>query len=148
MLAHRAMAQGELVAQHLSGLQVSWDKQCIPSVCFTDPEIVCAGLSPEEANELGIQADTSSFPFKASGRAMSIQREDGFVRVVSDKSNGALLGVQAVGAGVSELAAAFAIAIEMGARAEDIAMTIHAHPTLGEGFQEACMSALGHGLHV
>ena len=148
MLAHRAMAQAELVAQRISGQQVSWDKQCIPAVCFTDPEIVSAGITPAQADELGLQVEVSTFPFQASGRAISIQRDDGFVRVVADSQSHALLGVQAVGVGVSELSAAFALAIEMGARAEDIAMTIHAHPTLSESFQEACMSILGNGLHV
>ncbi len=148
MLAHRAMAQGELVARVISGQSASWDKQCIPAVCFTDPEIVSAGLSPAEAEALGEVYSVSSFPFKANGRAMSLQREDGFVRVITQKETNIILGIQAVGAGVSELSAAFSIAIEMGARAEDIAATIHAHPTLSEGLQEACMGAIGHGLHL
>lgn len=148
MLAHRAMAQGELVARVISGQSVSWDKQCIPSVCFTDPEIVSVGLSPAEAEASGEAYSVSSFPFKANGRAMSLQREDGFVRVITQKETNIILGIQAVGAGVSELSAAFSIAIEMGARAEDIAATIHAHPTLSEGLQEACMGAIGHGLHL
>ena len=148
MLAHRAMAQGELVANVLAGKAVKWDKQCIPAVCFTDPEIVCVGLLPSDAKAQGLEVNVSVFPFAANGRAMSIQREDGFIRVVSEQSTNVLLGLQAVGAGVSELSAAFSLAIEMGARADDIAMTIHAHPTLSEGFQEACMSALGHGLHI
>lgn len=148
MLAHRAMAQGELVANVLAGKSVTWDKQCIPAVCFTDPEIVSVGLLPSEAEEQSLDVNVSVFPFAANGRAMSIQREDGFIRVVSESSTNVLLGLQAVGAGVSELSAAFSLAIEMGARADDIAMTIHAHPTLSEGFQEACMSALGHGLHI
>jgi dihydrolipoamide dehydrogenase len=148
MLAHRAMAQGEMVAEIVSGLNRSWDKRCIPAVCFTDPEIVCAGLLPSEALAEDYEFDVAQFPFAASGRAMTVEREDGFVRVVAQKSDGVLLGVQAVGAGVSELAASFSLALEMGARVDDIAATIHAHPTLGEAFQEACMQALGHGLHI
>lgn len=148
MLAHRAMAQGELVAELVAGLNRSWDKRCIPAVCFTDPEIVCAGLSPADALAQDCEIDVAQFPLAASGRAMTTEREDGFVRVVADKSNGVILGVQAVGAGVSELAAAFSLAIEMGARVEDVAATIHAHPTLGESFQEACMQVTGHGLHL
>ena len=148
MLAHRAMAQGELVARHISGQPVSWDKQCIPAVCFTDPEIVCVGLLPEEADSAGEAFSVSLFPFKASARAMTLQREEGFVRVITQKGTNIVLGIQAVGVGVSELSAAFSIALEMGARAEDIAATIHAHPTLSEGLQEACMSAIGYGLHL
>jgi len=148
MLAHRAMAQGELVAKTLSGQRTSWDKQCIPAVCFTDPEIVSAGLLPSEADAAGEAYSVSSFPFKANGRAMSLQRDDGFIRVVTQKETNIILGIQAVGAGVSELSAAFSIAIEMGARCDDIAATIHAHPTLSEGLQEACMSAMGYGLHL
>jgi len=147
MLAHRAMAQGDMVARILAGQTRSWDKQCIPAVCFTDPEIVTAGCSPDEADAAGEAYVVSVFPFRANGRAMSLQREDGFIRVVARKDTNVILGLQAVGAGVSELSAAFSIAIEMGARTEDIAETIHAHPTMSEGLQEACMSSLGHGLH-
>ncbi len=148
MLAHRAMAQGEMVARHVAGQAVSWDKQCIPAVCFTDPEIVSAGISLADAEQAGENMAVSEFPFKANGRAMSLEKEDGFIRVITQKDNHVILGIQAVGAGVSELSAAFSIAIEMGATAEDIAATIHAHPTLSEGLQEACMSAVGHGLHL
>ena len=147
MLAHRAMAQGDMVARILAGQSRAWDKQCIPAVCFTDPEIVTAGLSPEEASASGEAYNVTVFPFRANGRAMSLHREDGFVRVVTENDSNVILGVQAVGAGVSELSVAFSVAIEMGARAEDIAETIHAHPTMSEALQEACMSSLGHGLH-
>jgi len=148
MLAHRAMAQGELVARTIAGQPTSWDKHCIPEVCFTDPEIVSAGLSPGDADAAGENYSVSTFPFRANGRAMSLQREDGFIRVVAQKETNIILGIQAVGAGVSELSAAFSIAIEMGARCDDIAATIHAHPTLSEGLQEACMDAIGYGLHL
>ncbi len=147
MLAHRAMAQGEMVAEIAAGLNRSWDKRCIPSVCFTDPEIVCAGLLPAEAIAQDLEVDVTQFPFTASGRAMTMEREDGFVRVVAQKADGVIVGVQSVGAGVAELAASFSLAIEMGARVDDVAATIHAHPTLGEAFQEACMQAGGHALH-
>ena len=148
MLAHRAMAQGEVVADIIAGGSNVFDKHCIPAVCFTDPEIVTAGLSPDEAAEQGIEVSVGQFPLQASGRAMTMEREDGFIRVVARKDNGVVVGVQAVGSQVSELSAAFSIAIEMGARAEDIAATVHAHPTISEGFQEACLSLLGHGLHI
>ncbi len=147
MLAHRAMAQGEMVAEIVAGGKQAWDKRCIPAVCFTDPEVVTAGLSPDAARKAGHEVQIGLFPFQASGRAMTVEREDGFIRVVARADNHLILGVQAVGAGISELSSAFAQAVEMGARLEDIAGTIHAHPTLGEGFAEACMKALGHGLH-
>ncbi|NGN41116.1 dihydrolipoyl dehydrogenase [Mesorhizobium sp. CGMCC 1.15528] len=148
MLAHRAMAQGEMVAEIVAGNKRSWDKRCIPAVCFTDPEIVTAGLSPEEARAQGREIKIGQFPFAANGRAMTMLGEEGFVRVVARADNHLVLGIQAVGHGVSELSTAFGLAIEMGARLEDIAGTIHAHPTQGEGFQEAALKALGHALHI
>jgi len=148
MLAHRAMAQGEMVAEIVAGHKRSWDKRAIPAVCFTDPELLTAGLSPEEAKALGGEIKIGMFPFAANGRAMTKLGEDGFVRVVARADNHLVLGIQAVGQGVSELSAAFGLALEMGARLEDIAGTIHAHPTQGEGFQEAALKALGHALHI
>ncbi|MER9165538.1 dihydrolipoyl dehydrogenase [Mesorhizobium sp. M0715] len=148
MLAHRAMAQGEMVAEIIAGHKRNWDKRAIPAVCFTDPELVTAGLSPEEARALGGEIKIGMFPFAANGRAMTKLGEDGFVRVVARADNHLVLGIQAVGQGVSELAASFGLALEMGARLEDIAGTIHAHPTQGEGFQEAALKALGHALHI
>ncbi|POR51818.1 dihydrolipoyl dehydrogenase [Bosea psychrotolerans] len=148
MLAHRAMAQGEMVAEIAAGLARAWDKRCIPAVCFTDPEIVSVGLSPEEARKAGIEIKTGKFPFAANGRAMTRHGEEGFVRIVAQAQTQLVLGVQAVGQGVSELSSAFGLAIEMGATLEDIAGTIHAHPTLGEAVQEAALMALGHAIHI
>ncbi|MEO9778856.1 MAG: dihydrolipoyl dehydrogenase [Sedimentitalea sp.] len=148
MLAHRAIAQGEMAAEIIAGGPQVWDKQCIPAVCFTDPEIVTAGLSPEEAGELALETVIGKFPFTANGRAMTMENEAGFIRVVARADNHVILGIQATGAGISELAAVFALAIEMGARLEDIAGTIHAHPTQSEGLQEAALKALGHAIHI
>lgn len=148
MLAHRAMAQGEMVAEIVAGKKRTWDKRCIPAVCFTDPEIVTAGLSPDEARAQGYEIRVGQFPFSANGRAMTMLAEEGFVRIVARADSNLVLGIQAVGSGVSELSSAFALAIEMGARLEDIAATIHAHPTRSEGFQEAALKALGHALHI
>ena len=149
MLAHRAMAQGELVARVIAGESDVWDKVAIPAVCFTDPEIVSVGLSAQEA-AADVQGDVivEAFPFQANGRAMTTEREDGFVRVVARKDDGVLLGVQAVGEGISELSAAFALALEMGARLEDLAATIHAHPTRSEALLEAAHKGLGSALHI
>ncbi len=148
MLAHRAMAQGEMVAEIVSGAKRVWDKRCIPAVCFTDPQIVSAGLSPAEARAQGLDVKVARFPFAANGRALTTGEEEGFVRIVARADNHLVLGVQAVGAEISELSAAFALSIEMGARLEDIAGTIHAHPTRSEAFQEAAFKALGHALHI
>ncbi len=148
MLAHRAMAQGEMVAEIVAGRKRVWDKRAIPAVCFTDPEIVTAGLSPDEARAQGYEIRVGLFPFNANGRAMTTQSEDGFVRAVARADTNLVLGLQAVGTGVSELSSAFSLALEMGARLEDIAGTIHAHPTRSEGLQEAALKALGHALHI
>jgi dihydrolipoamide dehydrogenase len=148
MLAHRAMAQGEMVAEIVAGYRRSWDKRCIPAICFTDPEIVTAGLSPDEARQTGIEIKVGLFPFSANGRAMTKLDETGFFRVVARADNHLVLGIQAVGAGVSELATAAGLAIETGARLEDIAGTIHSHPTQGEALHEATLRALGHALHI
>jgi dihydrolipoamide dehydrogenase len=148
MLAHRAIAQGEMVAGIVAGQATVWDKAAIPAVCFTDPEIVVVGLLPDEAKARGHDVGVAEFPFVANGRALTTERDDGFVRVVARRDNGALLGVQAVGDGVSELSAAFVLALEMGARLEDVAATVHAHPTRSEAFQEAALRALGLPLHI
>jgi dihydrolipoamide dehydrogenase len=148
MLAHRAMAQGEMVAEIIAGKRRRFAPAVIPAVCFTDPEVVVAGLSPQEAERAGHDCITAAFPFAANGRAMSIESTDGFVRVVARRDNHLIVGWQAVGRGVAELSSAFAQSIEMGARLEDIGGTIHAHPTLGEAVQEAALRALGHALHI
>jgi dihydrolipoamide dehydrogenase len=148
MLAHRASAQGEMVAEIVAGENRSWDKRCIPAVCFTDPEIVTAGLSPEAAEAAGIKFATGLFPFQANGRAMTLENEAGFIRVVARTDNHLLLGVQGVGAGIAELSAGFSLALEMGARLEDIVATIHAHPTQSESFLESVRVALGNPMHI
>ena len=148
MLAHRAMAQGEMVAEIISGKRRHFTPAAMPAVCFTDPEVVVVGMSPGDAQAAGIDAISSNFPFAANGRAMTIESTDGFVRVVARRDNHVILGWQAVGRGVSELSTAFSHSIELGARLEDVAGTIHAHPTLGEAVQEAALRALGHALHI
>ena len=145
MLAHRAMAQGEMVAEIIAGHRRRFAPAVIPAVCFTDPEVVVAGRTPPEA---GLDCISAHFPFAANGRAMTLESTDGFVRVVARKSDHLIVGWQAVGRGVSELSAAFSQSIEMGARLEDVAGTIHAHPSLGEAVQEAALRALGHAIHV
>ncbi|OZI17992.1 dihydrolipoyl dehydrogenase [Bordetella genomosp. 7] len=148
MLAHRAMAQGEMVAELVAGQRRRFAPAAIPAVCFTDPEIVTAGLAPSQAQQAGLDCTSAIFPFAANGRAMTLESTDGFVRVVARRDNHLIVGWQAVGRGVSELAAAFGQSLEMSARLEDVAGTIHAHPTLGEAVQEAALRALGQALHI
>ena len=148
MLAHRAMAQGECVAEQIAGKNRRFEPMQIPAVCFTDPEVVVVGKTPGEARAAGIDCMDAAFPFAANGRAMTLEAAGGFVRVVARRDNRLILGWQAVGRGVSELAAAFGQSIELGARLEDVGHTIHAHPTLGEAVQEAALRALGHAVHI
>ncbi|MDL5593788.1 dihydrolipoyl dehydrogenase [Bacillus subtilis] len=148
MLAHRAMAQGEMVAELISGKSREFNPTAIAAVCFTDPELVVVGKTPDEAKAAGLDCIVSNFPFAANGRAMTLESKAGFVRVVARRDNHVIVGWQAVGVGVSELSTAFAQSLEMGARLEDIGGTIHAHPTLGEAVQEAALRALGHALHL
>jgi dihydrolipoamide dehydrogenase len=148
MLAHRAMAQGEMVAEIIAGRRRHFTPAAIPAVCFTDPELVVVGRTPAEAAQAGLDCISAKFPFSANGRAMTLESSDGFVRVVARRDNHLIIGWQAVGRGVSELSTAFSHSIEMAERLEDTAGTIHAHPTLGEAVQEAALRALGHGLHV
>ena len=148
MLAHRAMAQGELVAEVIAGHKRVFAPAAIPAVCFTDPEVVVAGLDPAAAERAGLDVLVAAFPFAANGRAMSLESTDGFVRVVARRDNHLIVGWQAVGRAVSELAAGFGLSLEMGARLEDVAGTVHAHPTLGEAVQEAALRALGRALHI
>jgi dihydrolipoamide dehydrogenase len=148
MLAHRASAQGVMVAELVAGENRAWDKLAIPAVCFTDPEIVSVGLTPDEARAADIEIRTGVFPLQANGRAMTLEREAGFIRVVARADNHLVLGLQGVGGNLSELSAVFSLALEMGARLEDVAATIHAHPTQSEGIAEAALRALGHAIHV
>ncbi|TDF77541.1 dihydrolipoyl dehydrogenase [Pseudomonas sp. H9] len=148
MLAHRAMAQGEMVAEIIAGKTRRFEPNAIAAVCFTDPELVVVGKTPEHVEQEGLDCIVAQFPFAANGRAMTLESKSGFVRVVARRDNHLILGWQAVGVGVSELSTAFAQSLEMGACLEDVAGTIHAHPTLGEAVQEAALRALGHALHL
>jgi dihydrolipoamide dehydrogenase len=150
MLAHKASAQGEMVAEIIAGHKRRFNPVAIAAVCFTEPEIVSAGLSPADAAKQGIEVVVGQFPFSANGRALSMDGGDngGFVRVVARKSDHRVLGIQAVGKHVSELSSQFATALEMGALLEDIAGTIHVHPTLSEAFHESALKALGHAIHI
>ena len=149
MLAHRASAQGEMVAEIIAGHKRIFDPVAIPAIVFTEPEIVSVGLTPDEAKEAGEDIITGKFPLAANGRALTMEAEKtgGFVRVVARASDHVILGVQATGSHVSELSGEFTLALEMGAVLEDIAGTIHAHPTMTESFHEGVLKTLGHAIH-
>jgi len=150
MLAHKGTAQGEMVAEIIAGKKRKFDPTAIAAVCFTEPEIVGVGLTPIEAKQAGEEVITGKFPLAALGKALAMQSgtDGGFVRITARKSDHLILGIHAVGAHVAELSGEFALALEMGARLEDIAGTIHVHPTLTEGFAESAMTALGHPIHI
>ena len=150
MLAHRASAQGEMVAEIIAGHMRTFDPVAIPAIVFTEPEIVCVGLTPDEAKEAGEDIIIGKFPLAASGRALTMEAEKtgGFVRVVARESDHVILGIQATGSHVSELSGEFTLALEMGSVLEDIAGTIHAHPTMSEAFHEGVLKTLGHAIHT
>ncbi len=148
MLAHKATKEGEVVAEVIAGHKAAKDWVSIPAAIFTDPEIAVAGLSEAQAKEKGIDVKVGKFPFAALGRAMAVVETDGFFKVVSDKKTHELLGVHIVGAEASDLISEGALALEMHAFLEDIGLTIHPHPTLGEGMMEAAMNGLGHAIHI
>ena len=149
LLAHKASAQGEMVAEIIAGERRIFDPVGIPAIVFTEPEIVTVGLSPSEAEDAGHEIVVGKFPLAANGRALTMEAEKtgGFVRVVARKEDHVILGIQCVGSHVSELSGEFTLALEMGAVLEDVAHTVHAHPTMTESFHEGILSTLGHSIH-
>lgn len=148
LLAHKGSKEGVIAAEVIAGLNVAYDSVSIPAVVFTDPEVATVGLSEAEAKAKGIDVMVGQFPFVANGRALSVGEPDGFVKMVGDKKTGRLLGVHIVGAEASNLIAEAALALEMGALVEDLALTVHAHPTLPETLMEAAEATLGHAIHI
>lgn len=147
-LAHKASYEGKVAAEAIAGHASAVDYQVIPAVVFSDPEIASVGFNEEEAKEKGYEVKVGKFPFAVNGRAMSLNHTEGFVQVIAEKDSDIVLGVQIVGPEASDLIAEAGLAIEMGATLEDIALTIHAHPTLGEVVMEAAETALGQGVHT
>jgi dihydrolipoamide dehydrogenase len=143
MLAHRAMRQGKVAAEAIAGRPAAFDNVAVPAVVFTDPEIAWCGLGEPEARESGRAVKVARFAWAASGRAATLGRADGLTKLVADAATGRLLGVGIVGPGAGELIAEAALAVENALTAEDVAATIHAHPTLSEGLMEAAESILG-----
>jgi dihydrolipoamide dehydrogenase len=143
MLAHRAMRQGKVAAEVLAGQPAAFDNVAIPAVVFTDPEIAWCGLSEAQAQSQGMETKVSKFQWAASGRAATIGRADGLTKLVADAASGRVIGVGIVGPGAGELIAEATLAVETAALVEDVAATIHAHPTLSETLMEAAENLLG-----
>jgi len=134
MLAHKAVHEGKIAAEVIAGHQSQWQALTIPSVAYTDPEIAWMGLTENEAKEQGIDYEKGAFPWAASGRSLSMGRKEGLTKILSDKETGRILGAGMTGTNAGELIAEAVLALEMGACVDDIALTVHAHPTLAETF--------------
>ncbi|MCB1150905.1 dihydrolipoyl dehydrogenase [bacterium] len=137
MLAHKATAEGHVAAEVAAGRPAAFEPRCIPAVCFTDPEVAWAGLTEIEAKEQGIKIKTTKIPWRSIGRTLTLGRDDGMTKVIIDPETDRVLGVGLAGPGAGELISEAALAIEMAARWQDLALTIHPHPTLSESIMEA-----------
>ena len=147
-LAHKASYEGKVAAEVAAGKHSAVDYTCIPAVVFSDPEVAMVGLSEEDATQQYEQVQTGRFAYGANGRAVSMNAGTGFVKLIADAATGVLVGAQVVGAEATNLIAELALAIEMNATLEDLALTIHAHPTLPEMVMEAAEVALGMPIHM
>ncbi len=148
MLAHKATKEGEVCAEVIAGHKAGKDWTSIPGIIFTDPEIATAGLSEADAAAQGLEVKLGKFPFSALARAMSLRETEGFVKVLIDAESKRVLGVTIVGPSASDLISEAMLAVEMTATAEDLALTIHPHPTLGEAIMEAGAAAIGQAIHI
>jgi len=148
MLAHKASREAHVAAEVIAGHPAAFDNRAIPAVVFTDPEIAWTGLTESEARAQGREVNLGRFPLSALGRARTLGRTDGLVKVLSDPASGLVLGVGIVGVSASELIAEATLALEMGATLEDLMVTIHPHPTLSESLMEAAEVAAGAPIHL
>jgi len=148
MLAHKASHEARVAIEAIAGHKAVFEPAAIPAVVFTDPEVAWAGLTEADAEKAGRQVEVTRFPWPASGRAIAIDRTDGMTKLVIDPDSGRILGVGMVGSGAGELIAEGVLAIEMGATAEDLKLTIHPHPTLSETVMEAAEVFFGQATHV
>ncbi len=148
LLAHKGSKEGIVAAEAIAGKKTAYDVQAMPAVIFTDPEIATVGLTDVEAKAKGYDVQVGTFPFVANGRALSVAESDGLVKMIGDRKTGRLLGVHIVGPEASNLISEAALALEMGALVEDLALTVHPHPTLPETLMEAAEATLGHAIHI
>ncbi|MBU6080521.1 MULTISPECIES: dihydrolipoyl dehydrogenase [Allobacillus] len=147
-LAHKASYEGKIAAEAISGEKSEIDYLSMPLVVFSDPELASVGYNESDAKEAGYDVKVSKFPFAANGRALSLNDTDGFVKLITRKSDGLVIGAQVAGPSASDLIAELGLAVEAGMTAEDLALTIHAHPTLGETVMEAGDLAIGMPIHT
>ena len=147
-LAHKASYEAKIAAEAIAGHSSEIDYLGIPAVVFSDPELATVGYTEKEAKDEGIEVKAAKFPYAGNGRALSLDSTDGFVKLVTRKEDGLVIGAQIAGANASDIISELGLAIEAGMTAEDIALTIHAHPTLGEMTMEAAEVALGSPIHV
>ena len=148
MLAHKASMQGKIAAGIIAGEKVSYDNFVVPAVVFTDPEIASVGLSEDEAKDKGIKVKTGKFPFSVSSRAMTREETQGFVKVIANEADDKIIGVQIVGSDASDLISEASLAIKMNSTIDDLALTIHPHPTLSESLMEASEATMGKAIHI
>src|SRR6187401_241739 len=148
MLAHKASHEARVAVEAIAGHKAVFEPQAIPAVVFTDPEIAWCGYTEAQAKEKGLDVDIAKFPWGASGRAISIDRPDGLTKLIVEKKTGRILGVGLAGSGAGELISEGALAIEMGATAEDMKLVIHPHPTLSESVMESAEVFFGQSTHV
>jgi dihydrolipoamide dehydrogenase len=148
MLAHKAEEEGVVAAETIAGLDVQMHYKSIPNVVYTWPEVAAVGLTEAQVKESGIDYRVGRFPFSANGRARTMGESAGFVKFVADARTDELLGAHLVGPNVSELVAEIVLGFEYRASADDIGVTVHAHPTLSETTKEAALATLGRALHI
>ncbi|AYA75257.1 dihydrolipoyl dehydrogenase [Bacillus sp. Y1] len=147
-LAHKASYEGKIAAEAIAGHTSEIDYLAIPAVVFSDPELASVGYTEKQAKDEGIDIIAAKFPFAANGRALALDAAEGFLKLVTRKEDGLVIGAQIAGPSASDMIAELGLAIEAGMTAEDLAMTIHAHPTLGEITMEAAEVALGNPIHI
>jgi dihydrolipoamide dehydrogenase len=148
LLAHKAYREAKVVAGVIGGEPVALDNVVIPGIVFTDPEVAWVGMSEKDAREAGVEVRVGTFPLRASGGALAISAGEGFVKTVADAATGRILGVFAVGRGVTELISKAGLAIEMGALLDDVTAVMEPHPTMSEALLESAEAALGTAIHV
>lgn len=148
LLAHKAHKEARIAVENINGEDVVFENVVIPAVVFTDPELAWCGLTEAEAREKGVKYEVAKFPWSASGRALSVDRTDGVTKLIVDPETDRVLGVGICGMNAGELIAEATLALEMGATVEDIALTVHAHPTLSETLMEGADAFYGHATHI
>ncbi len=148
MLAHKASAEGKVAAEAIAGHKTGFDAKAIPAVVFTDPEIAWCGITETEAKDKGLNFKVSKFPWAASGRAVTLNRTEGLTKVIADADTGRILGVAMAGVGAGEMISEGVLAVELGALASDVALSVHPHPTVSETLMEAAEGIVGQATHI